>query len=143
MPDEAGAKIVVADDDDDLRKVVAACLRRSGYSVLEAADGHQAVALVRAERPDLLLLDIWMPEADGLSVLETLRHDPAADRTAIVLLTGDQEADARLEALAAGAVGCITKGGGLDELCAAIASHLNQRRSLLDPGAGAPAPPLP
>lgn len=127
------ATILVADDDEDLRRMVAACLAALGYRTLEAADGERAIELVRAERPDLLLLDIWMPGSDGLTVLERLKHDPAADRTSVVLLTNDPEADSRLEALAAGAVGCLAKSGGLDNLQAQVERCLAERREWLEP----------
>ena len=64
--------IVLAEDDADLRALYAECLRREGHVVLEACDGGEAVSLVRAHSPGLLLLDIWMPILNGLEVLEHL-----------------------------------------------------------------------
>jgi CheY-like chemotaxis protein len=108
--------IVLADDDDDLRAVYAACLGTAGYTVVEAADGQQTVALVRARRPELLLLDIWMPGFNGFEVLDALRHDPAAARLKVVMLSSQSDADARLEAFGAGAVAYLIKGLGLADL---------------------------
>src|SRR5436305_11791044 len=78
------ATLVLADDDDDLRAVYAPCLRAAGYTVHEAADGREALDLVREHRPALLLLDIWMPGLNGFEVLDGLRHDPAAGRLKVV-----------------------------------------------------------
>ena len=68
------AIIVLADDEPDLRSIYAACLRNEGYEVWEASDGREALALVDARRPDLLLLDVWMPVLNGLEVVEHLRN---------------------------------------------------------------------
>ena len=66
------ATIVLAEDDADLRVLYAQWLRRAGHRVWEAADGAEALSAVMAYRPDLLLLDIWMPILNGLEVLEHL-----------------------------------------------------------------------
>ena len=72
MSDSVAATIVLAEDDSDLRAIYAQDLREAGHVVWEAEDGGQALALVRARSPELLLLDIWMPILNGLEVLERL-----------------------------------------------------------------------
>lgn len=114
--------IVVADDDDALRAVTVDCLRAVGMSVWEAADGTQALTLVREHHPTVLVLDLWMPGLDGLQVLDALRYDPEAPRLSVVILTGDREADGRFLALAGGAARIILKGGPVDELIEAVRS---------------------
>jgi CheY-like chemotaxis protein len=114
--------IVVADDDDALRSVTAGCLRAAGMTVREAADGLQAVELVREHRPSVLVLDLWMPGLDGLQVLDALRFDPSNPRLSVVILTGDREADGRLLALAGGAARIVLKGGPVEELIEAVRS---------------------
>lgn len=116
--------VVLADDDPELRRLVAAWLRSAGYTVWEGADGPEALSLVHEHSPAVLLLDLWMPGADGLQVLESLRYDPAADRLITILLTGDPEADSRLEAFAAGAAGSIPKDGDRDAFLSALESFL-------------------
>ena len=66
------ATIVLAEDDADLRALYASGCAGAGHCVWEAADGGEALAQVRANRPDLLLLDVWMPVMNGLEVLENL-----------------------------------------------------------------------
>jgi CheY-like chemotaxis protein len=127
------ATIVLADDDDDLRAVYAPLLRGAGYTVFEAADGASAVALVRERRPELLLLDLWMPALNGLEVLDRLRHEPAAGRLRVVILSALADADARLESFEGGAVAYLVKGVPLAELLVQV------RRALAARAAEAPA----
>ncbi|QDV34280.1 response regulator [Tautonia plasticadhaerens] len=115
-PDPISISIVLADDDADLRLVAAGRLRASGMTVWEACDGAEALRLVREHRPTVLVLDLWMPGVDGLQVLDALRFDPVASRLAVVVLTGDGEADGRLLALAGGAASILLKGGSIDAL---------------------------
>ena len=79
-------RLVVADDDDSIRLLIGAALDR--YSVFEAARGDDALALVRLEQPDLILLDVEMPGLDGLDVARTLASDPATAAIPVVLCSG-------------------------------------------------------
>jgi two-component system cell cycle response regulator len=119
------ATIVLAEDEGDLRAVYASYLRSAGYSVLEAAHGQEALDLVRAKRPNLLLLDIWMPVLNGFEVLDRLRHDPAACHTRVVMLSCQSDADARLECFGDGAVEFLVKGLPLIDLLAHIQRTLS------------------
>jgi two-component system cell cycle response regulator len=119
------ATIVLAEDDNDLRAVYAGYLRAAGYTVHEAAQGQEALDLVRAHHPALLLLDIWMPVLNGFEVLERLRHDPAAGHTRVVMLSCQSDADARLECFGVGAVEYLVKGMSLVDLLAHIKRSLN------------------
>ena len=82
--------IVLAEDDADLRALLAECLRREGHVVWEACDGGEAVSLVRAHAPGLLLLDIWMPILNGLEVLEHLGRTSEAVGVKVVVLSQPQ-----------------------------------------------------
>ena len=114
------ATIVLAEDDADLRSLYAECLRRAGHVVLEAADGAEAVSLVRAHAPELLLLDIWMPILNGLEVLEHLGRTSEAVGLKIVVLSHLSDADTRLEGFALGVDDYWTKDLSLVDLCARI-----------------------
>ena len=86
--------VLIADDDADILSLVKAVLERSGYEVAAASDGAEALASVRARKPDLVVLDIAMPEVDGLEVLRRLRADPTTSELPVVLLSARaQEAD--------------------------------------------------
>lgn len=119
-----GSTIVLAEDEKDLRHVYAESLRRAGHTVWEAADGAEAAALVRAHKPDLLILDLWMPILNGLEVLEQLRDDRQAITTKIVMLTHQRDAEYRLEGFALGVAAYWTKDLSLVELGARIEAVL-------------------
>jgi len=86
--------ILVADDDEDILALVKAVLERSGHEVVTVADGAEALATVRTRKPDLAVLDITMPQVDGLEVLRRLRADAETAALPVVLLSAQaQEAD--------------------------------------------------
>jgi CheY-like chemotaxis protein len=79
--------LLIVDDDLDLRGVLASVLREDGYEVREAADGAAAMTALAFERPDLILLDLMMPNGNGWSVLETLRADRARSNIPVVVIS--------------------------------------------------------
>jgi DNA-binding response OmpR family regulator len=86
--------LLVADDDEDILMLVQATLAGAGYEVVVARDGARALALVRERTPAAAVLDIAMPEVDGLEVLAEIRADPATAGLPVVLLSARaQEAD--------------------------------------------------
>lgn len=120
----AMASIVLADDDDDLRAVYAPCLRSFGHTVWEASGGLEALELVRKQRPDLLILDVWMPKFNGFEVLEALRHDPASTGLKVLMLSNIGDSDTRLECFEMGASEYLVKGIPLAELQATVGGLL-------------------
>ncbi len=81
-------KILVADDDPDFVEIMRTVLESKGYCVVTAAGGQQALAVVKAEHPDLLLLDIMMSSVlDGLDVSEQLAHDPDARYMPVIMVS--------------------------------------------------------
>jgi len=123
IPGKVTTTIVLAEDEADLRSLLAERLRRDGHTVWEACDGGEAVRLVRAHAPGLLLLDIWMPVLNGLEVLEYLGRTPEAVGMRIVVLSQLGDADTRLEGFALGVDDYWTKDFSLVELSARI-QHL-------------------
>jgi DNA-binding response OmpR family regulator len=79
--------ILAADDDEDILQLVAFRLGRSGYRVLQAHDGEEALALAMEETPDLAVLDVGMPKMDGLEVARRLRAAEATKSIPIIMLT--------------------------------------------------------
>ncbi|WP_165226306.1 response regulator [Aquisphaera insulae] len=116
--------IVLAEDEPQLRALYVEWLRRSGFRVHEAADGGEALARVREVRPDLLILDLWMPVLNGLEVVEHLARTAEAVGLRIVILSHQDDADTRLEGFALGIADYWTKDITLTELIARIAMVL-------------------
>jgi two-component system response regulator ResD len=140
MSPQAGPRILLVEDNRNLRRVLRYSLARQGYRIDEAGTGPEALGQARRRRPALILLDLVLPELDGLEVCRTLRREMA---TPILILTvKDAEAD-RAEALRAGADDYMTKPFSMDDLRARIAALLEGvgsrpvRRPANDPGAGA------
>lgn len=86
---ETNKKILVSEDDLTMREIVVSKLSSSGYQVLEAGNGKDALDIIKKEHPSLVLLDLMMPEMDGFGVLENLRKDPdpAIAQTKVIILS--------------------------------------------------------
>lgn len=80
-------KILVVDDEPDILKVVVFRLKSLGYEIFSAVDGKQALELIKAEKPDLVLLDYRLPFMDGLEVTKSVKNDESLKHTVIILLT--------------------------------------------------------
>jgi len=105
----SASRILIADDNAASRELLREVLELSGYEVVEAADGAQAVDGVREHKPDLVLVDIQMPVMDGYGVLKELRADPRTAETRVVALTAFAMQGDRERAQRAGFDGYITK----------------------------------
>lgn len=114
------ASILLAEDEPYLRTVYSTYFEAAGFEVRAAANGREALELIRSAIPDLLLLDLWMPELNGFEVLDRLRHDPAAGRIKIVVLSAAIDAESRLEAFGSGALEYLDKGSSLEDLLACV-----------------------
>ena len=80
-------KILIADDNQNIRDALSYLLEDEGYKLLLASDGAEALQKVREQRPDILFLDIMMPEMNGYEVCRTIRADPQVKNTYIIMLT--------------------------------------------------------
>ena len=95
-------KILVVDDDVDIRETLGEVLRIEGYSVLLAANGTDALELAKKERPDLILLDLMMPDMDGVAVLKELRKDNWGRHARVIFLTARDDVESVTSAMEAG-----------------------------------------
>jgi DNA-binding response OmpR family regulator len=117
--------ILVADDNPDILGLVKAVLERSGYDVVTVSDGAQALASVDQRKPDLAVLDITMPEIDGLEVLRRLRAATRTSGLPVVLLSAQaQEADV-VRGFATGASAYLKKPFSPRELTERVAGLLS------------------
>src|SRR5262249_1529152 len=113
----AGAQVLVVEDEAPLRRFLETSLAAQGYRVVEAESGQQALRLAAQHVPDLLLLDLGLPDVDGVEVSRGLR---AWHRAAIPVLTARGQERSKVESLDAGADDYVTKPFGLPELLARI-----------------------
>jgi two-component system, cell cycle response regulator DivK len=97
------------EDNEDNRIIYSTVLRHIGYTVIEALDGRQAIALARSEMPDLILMDISIPELDGWEATRILREDPATKGIPIIALTAHALADDRERAQHVGFTAYLAK----------------------------------
>jgi two-component system, OmpR family, response regulator MprA len=126
-------RILVVDDDRSVREALRRALTLGGYEVEAVEDGRQALARLATSTPDAVVLDIGLPEIDGLEVARRLRG--AGDRTPILMLTARDAVADRIDGLDAGADDYLVKPFDLDELIARLRALL--RRSLMaDDGHG-------
>jgi DNA-binding response OmpR family regulator len=102
-------KILIADDELRLRKVVVLHLKKNGFEVVEASNGQKALDLLNTFEPDIIILDIMMPEKDGIEACKEIRSIEKYKNTPIILLTAKSGADDVEEGLEAGANEYITK----------------------------------
>jgi CheY-like chemotaxis protein len=109
-------RLLVVDDEPDIRDLVAINFTVEGFEVLTAADGHEAEQIARAERPDVIVLDVMMPGRDGLQVLASLRADPDTRDIPVVLLSAKSTNEEVLEGWRAGTSNYMTKPFYPDEL---------------------------
>jgi DNA-binding response OmpR family regulator len=119
--------VLAADDDEDILALVAFRLERSGYTVLQAHDGEQALELARQSTPDLAVLDVMMPKMDGFEVTRRLRADEATSRMPIILLTARAQDSDVAEGFEAGADDYIRKPFSPQELSARVQAVLGRR----------------
>jgi CheY-like chemotaxis protein len=102
--------ILIVDDDESIRRLIATTLEDvSGYRMSEAGDGEEAMRRAREVRPSIVFLDIDMPRLDGIEACRRLKSEPSTADATIVMLTGDSEQEAELEARRAGADLFLTK----------------------------------
>jgi two-component system, OmpR family, alkaline phosphatase synthesis response regulator PhoP len=107
--DNSQLKILIADDEPDIRDILSFNLKKEGYTVFTARDGNEAVDLARNTKPDLVILDIMMPEKTGVEVCEILRADPAFKNTLIIFLTALNDEATQIKGLSTGADDYISK----------------------------------
>lgn len=104
-----GYRILVADDEPEVVDLVRMVLEMDGYTVLAAGNGEETVVKAKAERPDLILLDVRMPRMSGLSVLEHLNQDPATANIPVIMLSVVTSYPEVQQALEGGAIAYVSK----------------------------------
>lgn len=114
--------VLTVDDSLMMRKFIAITLANEGYNISEAADGGEAIELVRSDPPDCMVLDLLMPEVDGMEVLETLQRDNVT--IPVIVMTADIQDSTEKRCFDLGAFRVLNKPPNGKELCSAIRDAL-------------------
>lgn len=126
--DEAPQKILVVDDDVDIAGFVRMSLQVEGYDVAVAHDGLAALQMVRSYQPDLMILDVMMPELDGIEVLRRVRADPMTTALPVIVLTAKGQTPDKVIGLQAGADDYVVKPFDTLELIVRVQNTLRRNR---------------
>lgn len=128
-------KILIVDDDLETLRLVGLMLQKQGYVVMAASAGAQAIDLVKSEPPDLILLDVMMPEMDGFEVTRRLRAEPVTSQTPILMFTAKSQIEDKVIGYEAGADDYLTKPTHPTELIAHIKALLSRSKKAAIEGA--------
>ena len=122
-------KILIVDDDVQTLRLVGLMLERQGYKILAASNGTQAIGMARSEHPDLILLDVMMPDVDGYSVARTLRKEPETTDIPILMFTAKAQVEDKIVGYESGADDYLTKPIHPAELTAHMRAILSRSKS--------------
>lgn len=125
----SGETVLIVEDDDSLRVALADALAGLGYEIIEAGTGAEALALATRRVPDLILLDLGLPDLDGLSVARKLQEKPQTAGIVVAALTAEEISGERAEEVHKHCIGYIPKPVGLDRLAQSVALFLRLGRS--------------
>jgi len=113
-------RILAVDDSSSIRQMVGFTLRKAGYEVVEAVDGNDGLAKVNAEKFDLIITDLNMPNRDGIQMISDIRHLSAYSFIPILMLTTESQAEKKDAGRKAGATGWIVKPFDADQLVGVV-----------------------
>lgn len=120
--------ILLAEDDDAITQVVVAALEGEGFRIQRVKDGVAAINTILETRPDVILLDLGLPELDGYNICRMVRKADAVHQTPILVISGRAALEDRLRAFEVGADDYVTKPFDLDELLARVEALLMRSR---------------
>lgn len=127
--------ILVADDEPDMRYYIVSILKEEGYNIIQAKDGRAALEMMKKYKPDLVVLDLMMPEIDGLSVCDIIRKDEIAKTTKVIMLTARSDEGSKIQALQNGVDDFVNKPFGSTEIKSRIKNLLQNgqlQKEILD-----------
>src|SRR5438067_7574809 len=119
-------KVLVVDDEPQIRTLLKATLSRAGYAVVEAASGREALNAKAIDKPDLILLDLGLPDRDGLELVAALRGEP---RSALIVVSARDQTEQKVTALDLRADDYVTKPFDTEALLARVRASPSQRPS--------------
>ncbi|MBI5211529.1 MAG: response regulator [Elusimicrobia bacterium] len=132
LPGHQPTRIIVADDEPDLLELLRSALEKEGFQVDAATNGREALDAIRANPPDIVVLDLSMPLMSGFEVCSAVRQDPLLEHLPIIILSATSGGSTKVEGLNLGADDFITKPVDLSELLARIRMIIRRSRQGLD-----------
>lgn len=121
------ARVLVVDDNPDMALMLSRFLSFAGHETIRAYGGRQALNLLQIERPDIMLLDLMMPDIDGYETLRRLRKLPELDGLPVIVVTASADPDVAKRVLAQGANACLFKPLEADQLNREVEKHTHQK----------------
>jgi two-component system, OmpR family, alkaline phosphatase synthesis response regulator PhoP len=129
------AKILIVDDEEDIVELISYNLEKEGLSALKAFDGISAVKIVKAQKPDLIILDLMLPLMSGIDVCKTIRGDATTAGIPIIMLTAKSDEIDKILGLEIGADDYVTKPFSVRELIARVRAQLRRLQDEKNPAA--------
>jgi two-component system, sensor histidine kinase and response regulator len=129
MLQESKSSILIVDDTQENLKILDAILQHAGYNISTHVDGLSALDYIKTSKPDLILLDVMMPQMDGFEVCEKLKSDPDTKNIPVIFLTARSSLDDLLKGFRVGGIDYIKKPFRKDELLARVSSHIELIRT--------------
>jgi len=117
-------KVLIVDDDERVLRLLQLCLHRAGYQIITATTGEEGVRKVRAEKPDLVLMDVMMPGIDGFEATKRIRRLPEGRHIPVIFLSALDQTAAKIKGLRGGGNDYVTKPVKMGELLARVEVHL-------------------
>ena len=134
-PDGSPVTVLVVDDEPSIAELLGMALRYEGWRTVVAGDGHQAVRLLKEHRPDAVVLDVMLPDLDGLEVLRRMRgHEPDVP---VLFLTARDAVEDRIAGLTAGGDDYVTKPFSLEEVVARLRGLMRRAAAVVDASSAA------
>jgi putative two-component system response regulator len=121
------ATVLIADDEPAARRLLRRILEQAGYRVIEAATGREALEVAKSDRPDIFILDITMPDVDGVEICREIKTDPATHLTPVIHITGLTTREQRIRALTAGSDDFVGKPFDIEEMLLRVRSLLRTK----------------
>ncbi len=128
--------VLLVDDEETIRTMLKMVLELTGFKVLEAADGIQAIEQVETHNPDIMVLDVMMPRMDGFAVCRQLRSKSETENLPIIMFSGKAQEEAIREGMNAGATHYLVKPASPTEIIALIKKYLNRVNIQVDSSTG-------